>query len=122
GPVAEGNGASVSIAGESPAPPLPDCRAGSRTQISRAGHRLVAGGVIGFGLARRGDILGAGFLQDLLGSPGPVAIVRMNREQHAAALDASLIALGLIFRNAHTNQCAGETAHHTSSADSGQGS
>src|SRR2546425_1638663 len=73
---------------------LPDCRAGSRSQISRAGHRLVAGGVIGFGLARRGDILGAGFLQDLLGSPGPVTVVGMNREQHAAALDASLIALG----------------------------
>src|SRR5271167_1397987 len=38
----------------------------------------------------------------------------MNRDQYSPVFDAAFVAFGLVFRNAHSNQCTGQPSHCTS--------
>src|ERR1700677_385968 len=73
---------------------------------------------VGGRFARRGNILGAGGLHDLLGALDRLGAVAMHGQQNAALLHASFVALRFIFGNSHADQrpCAAtDGATHTDS-------
>src|SRR5271166_5063236 len=69
-----------------------------------ARQRFVALREVSTGLARRRYVLGAGTLQYLLRSLGPVRAVAVHRQQNATGLHSAFVALGFVFRDAHSDR------------------
>src|SRR5882757_1439549 len=81
--------------------PQPDPRETRSLQLGDASGRLVASR-----LARGGDIGRAGRLEKVLGARNLLRRIAVDREKRAAVLHLTFIALGFVFRNAHSNQRA----------------
>src|SRR5487761_293529 len=82
--------------------------------------RTVAFSVVGGGFARGGDIFRPGILQDLLAPFDPVRVVAMDGHENSALFHATLIALGFVFRNAHTHRGSDEAADRAARTNAGQ--
>src|SRR3954451_24526635 len=82
------------------------------TAASVAYLRLVRLCEIRAGFAGRGDVLGAGALQDILRAFNPIRVVAVDGGQDLTLLDHAFIALGLVFGDAHSYECADDPADH----------
>src|SRR5687768_8840092 len=82
-------------------------RSGTRGSTARP----LAGRVVARRFGARGDVVGAGLLQDRLGALGPLRIVGVHRKKDVALLDEAFIPLGFVLRNAEPDERAGDTTH-----------
>ena len=69
---------------------------------------LVFGGRRGF--ARGADVLRAGILEDFFGRGDFLGIFRVDGKENVARLDFTFVAFGFQFRNAQSDQAAGNAA------------
>src|ERR1017187_9735464 len=76
-------------------------------------NRLFSGG---------GNVFGAGRLQQVLCPRNFVRGVTMYRQQNTAPFDSAFVPLGLILRDAHTDECADQSADRAANSQAGQGS
>lgn len=70
-------------------------------RVSSGGNGLLAG---------HADVTGFGAFEDVLGSGDVARILGVNRDEHIALTQLVLVATRLDFRNAQTDEAAGETA------------
>src|SRR5579863_8339659 len=67
-------------------------------------------GVVRRGFPRRRDVLSSGAFQDFFRSFLPVRVVTVNRDQNSAVLHTTLVPLGFVFWNSHSDQSSRDSA------------
>ncbi len=85
-----------------------------------ASQWLVAGCEVRTDFASRRDVFGADACQDLLSSRGPLRVVAVDREQCPPLPNATFVALGLVFGNAHSDQRSDDPTDYAARADARQ--
>src|SRR3954453_20791765 len=72
--------------------------------------------IVGACLSSGGNIIGTALLENIFGQTDPIRIVAMYGQEDSAVLDQAFVALGFVFRNAHSDQSANQPAHDAASA------
>jgi hypothetical protein len=70
--------------------------------------------------ARRCDIFAARLLEDLFSAVNLSRALAMNRDENAAVIEAALVALGFVLRDAHANERTDEATDGTADAEASE--